>query len=437
MDPVTVIGFGVGVAAVIAVVALVVINPNPSPAQFNVFRTVIALGGAGFALSLTGFLTLQMEYSEKSYIRAGGTLAVFVLLYLFSPATSLGAKPKPDLSLPSRANDLKAGRRLVAEFLIELRNRFRLALARTKDRDRLEFPRAWSSNLLEGGGNRMSTENSHDLITRISALLSTQHLEAASRQLAEVSQIVSRCSALKDGLGDGPADEQTWEKVKEQLNQGYALVNSSLEHIGLGMDLAIMIASHDTHTNAQPHPAPPPILNQLDSAKQVIYDSTKDCYESDFRGLEGFFWKGIGDKAEKISGQGLGFLEVEGGVLNLHRTNKEGRFEIQLRRYSYNGQDEECIPKNVEISGKRKLRIACQAKVPEGEHSLHFVLKNEETQIWLAHQTKRITKSRWTDINLLFLVDPTLDCRLRIDDQDVSKAPSSIQIRNLLVVEEV
>ena len=94
MGSITIVGFGVGVAALIAVVALVVIIRNPTPAQFNVFRTVIALGGAGFALSLTGLLTVQLGSSQKSYISAGGTLAVFVLLYLFSPATALGSQPE-------------------------------------------------------------------------------------------------------------------------------------------------------------------------------------------------------------------------------------------------------------------------------------------------------------------------------------------------------
>lgn len=213
------------------------------------------------------------------------------------------------------------------------------------------------------------------------------------------------------------------------------LIRRTLSSLDRAMGAQVRLPSPDTHTNAQDHPAPGPIVKKLDSAKQIIYDSSKGCYTSDFKGAEGFFWKGKFDKAEKISGQGLGVLEVEGGVLNVRRTNTEGRFEIKLQRYSYNGQDEDRIPENVEISGKRKLRIACQAKVPAGEHSLHFVLKNEKTQDWLGDQTIKITKSGWTDINLLFLVDPTQDCWLRIDDQDVSKAPSSIQIRNLLVEE--
>jgi hypothetical protein len=234
MDTVTVVGFVVGVVAVIAILALVVIHPHPSPAQFNVFRTVIALGGAGFALSLTGFLTVEVGSSEKNYIRAGGTLAVFVILYLFSPATRLGAGS--DLPAP-RTNADKVARRLVAELMLELRNRFRLALARAKEQDRTDFPKAWSGNLLEGGVNRKSTENSHDLIMRISALLSEQHLDEALGQFADVSKIVSRCSELHDA----PADERTWEEIKQQLSRGYALVDSSLTKTGLVKELATVI----------------------------------------------------------------------------------------------------------------------------------------------------------------------------------------------------
>lgn len=63
LDTVTIVGFGIGVAGVIAILILIVRIPDPSAAQFNVFRTVIALGGAGFALALTGFLTVDLSVS--------------------------------------------------------------------------------------------------------------------------------------------------------------------------------------------------------------------------------------------------------------------------------------------------------------------------------------------------------------------------------------
>jgi hypothetical protein len=70
---------------------------SPRPAPFNVFRTVIALEGAGFTLALTGFLTVQIQLSQRLSINTVGTLAVSVLLYFFSPATGLrGGSPRPE-----------------------------------------------------------------------------------------------------------------------------------------------------------------------------------------------------------------------------------------------------------------------------------------------------------------------------------------------------
>jgi hypothetical protein len=175
---------------------------------------------------------------------------------------------------------------------------------------------------------------------------------------------------------------------------------------------------------------------RADKTIQVIYDGVHDFYSTDFKGVEGYIWRGKGDKVERISNQGRGTLDVDNyGMLDIQRTNIEGRFEIWLLRYLYNGNEEEYIPENVAISGRRKIHISCQAKVSEGQHILQFILKNDETQDWLADAKKRITKTTWTDIELLFRVNPLLNCRLRIDDQEPAKAPSSIQIRNLVVEE--
>jgi len=66
-----------------------------SPEAFFIFRVVLALSGAAFALILTGFVDVEAKWAEVT-IRAGGTLAVFVLLYLFNPRVlEQLRKPKP------------------------------------------------------------------------------------------------------------------------------------------------------------------------------------------------------------------------------------------------------------------------------------------------------------------------------------------------------
>jgi hypothetical protein len=87
---VTITAFFVGVAAVAAILALVVSIPWPSEVQYDVFRIVIALGGAAFATALTGFLTVQIGSRRSPQIVAGGALGVFVVLFFFNPARRVG-----------------------------------------------------------------------------------------------------------------------------------------------------------------------------------------------------------------------------------------------------------------------------------------------------------------------------------------------------------
>jgi hypothetical protein len=56
--------------------------PQPSPFQYATFRTVLALAAAGVAAFVPGFFRLKVGRT----LRAGGALAVFVLVYRFSPA---------------------------------------------------------------------------------------------------------------------------------------------------------------------------------------------------------------------------------------------------------------------------------------------------------------------------------------------------------------
>jgi hypothetical protein len=72
--------FGVGFMIVMLVIAFV--KPDPSQFQYSVFRTVLALAGAGIGAVIPGFL----QVSVKSWIRAGGAIAIFILVYFWNPA---------------------------------------------------------------------------------------------------------------------------------------------------------------------------------------------------------------------------------------------------------------------------------------------------------------------------------------------------------------
>jgi hypothetical protein len=80
-------GFVVGILFLVAILGIVLWQPTPSPAQFLILRGTFALAGAAFSLSLMGFITVRMEIKKALVVTAGGTFAVFVILYFFAPAS--------------------------------------------------------------------------------------------------------------------------------------------------------------------------------------------------------------------------------------------------------------------------------------------------------------------------------------------------------------
>lgn len=73
-------GFGVTFVSVLLVLALFV--PNPTPFQYTVFRIVLALAAGGVAAMIPGFIQLTIS----SWVQAGGALAVFLIVFFYSPA---------------------------------------------------------------------------------------------------------------------------------------------------------------------------------------------------------------------------------------------------------------------------------------------------------------------------------------------------------------
>ena len=78
-------GFIFGVTFVTALLILIVFIPNPTPAQWAIFKTILALAAAGVGGILAG--TIHVEGAlQKWTVRAGGAIALFVLVFFFSPA---------------------------------------------------------------------------------------------------------------------------------------------------------------------------------------------------------------------------------------------------------------------------------------------------------------------------------------------------------------
>lgn len=81
-----VIAFVFGVIFVVTMLMIAIYFPKPTPFQYNVFRVVFALAAAGIAAMIPGFINLTINPSVGLLIRAGGALAVFIIVFFFNPA---------------------------------------------------------------------------------------------------------------------------------------------------------------------------------------------------------------------------------------------------------------------------------------------------------------------------------------------------------------
>ncbi len=80
--------FAFGIVFIVAMTVLAFAFPNPTAIQYLVMRIVLALSSAGVAGMLTGFIAVEIPSiaGAAPLVKAGGALAVFVIVYFRSPA---------------------------------------------------------------------------------------------------------------------------------------------------------------------------------------------------------------------------------------------------------------------------------------------------------------------------------------------------------------
>ena len=71
-----------GLAFLVTLLVVAFVCPSPTDFQYTVFRILLALAAAAFAAVIPGIL----EVTFPDYLRAGGALAVFVIVFFYSPA---------------------------------------------------------------------------------------------------------------------------------------------------------------------------------------------------------------------------------------------------------------------------------------------------------------------------------------------------------------
>jgi hypothetical protein len=172
--------------------------------------------------------------------------------------------------------------------------------------------------------------------------------------------------------------------------------------------------------------------------ERIIYSSAGRDVGFDFRGERAQIWQTVDGVDRPVSGFGEGTLSFENGqVLNIRRSNTDGRYAVTLETYFFGGTVTPLIPRDDAIVGQRSVRVSFEAKSIGAEHTLRILLKNEETNKWVApHRERRISDNLWIPVREYFQFSPE-QCKLRIGDLNVTKAPSSVQIRNFTVAERV
>lgn len=96
----TCLSFGFGVSFLILLIIIAFVTPDPTGFQYTIFRIVLALAAGGTVAAFPGFI----EVKFGKWLRAGGALAVFVLVYFYSPAAiDMGKSNSPTVSESSES----------------------------------------------------------------------------------------------------------------------------------------------------------------------------------------------------------------------------------------------------------------------------------------------------------------------------------------------
>ena len=98
------LAFAFGVIFIVVMLVIAIALPYPTAFQLLTFRVTLSLAAGGVAAMLPGFLHVNVS----NYIRSGGALAGFIVIYFFNPATfSIQGVPtnSPGLFITSTAED--------------------------------------------------------------------------------------------------------------------------------------------------------------------------------------------------------------------------------------------------------------------------------------------------------------------------------------------
>lgn len=170
---------------------------------------------------------------------------------------------------------------------------------------------------------------------------------------------------------------------------------------------------------------------QLPGREIIRYDLAERNAQEDFTGKGAAAWDYIHHRFAE--GTGSGSHQRMDNLLQINRTNKNGRYELHLKHYVFDSVTDR-IPADATIS-KRHMRITGEVKKTGVSHTVRFVFKGESQNV-LDEKDYVVFSPEWEPIDLVFTIDAKEASYLRIDDLSVLDVPSGIQIRNLKLIEK-
>lgn len=172
---------------------------------------------------------------------------------------------------------------------------------------------------------------------------------------------------------------------------------------------------------------------QLQGPETIVYDSRNGIMPADFTGNGAQAWDYIAHRF--ADGNGKGSYQIQDNVITIHRTNRQGRYELYLKRFVFDGKEHPLVPAS-DTKGSRTLRATFEVKKESASHVLRFVFKGETSTEVLDEKDYVVFNPDWQKAELFFSVAANEEALFRIDDLSIMDAPSSIQIRNLVLFEK-
>jgi hypothetical protein len=155
--------------------------------------------------------------------------------------------------------------------------------------------------------------------------------------------------------------------------------------------------------------------------EQTVYDGG--------RGIEGYDFLVV----KKTKGNHHAFRQ---GILIIERTQTRGIYHLQLRKYNCGGKELEFLPKNDLIVGKRRLRVAFEARATQGVRTIILAITSFPAENLLDKDEMIVDEQYWNEYNVFFRVPPSEDCLLQIVDLYGSQL-GSLQLRHLTLAERL